>query len=165
MNLVQTYHQGQSVVLKIMVHMCLVHQMVLALIVLIYYSGASQEVIYPTLTASFYSPQGGFWGINLHFDTSKATTGVQWTCSVDYQVTITEDPNPPETYRASFYMTGHCDEFGKIEVDDYDDGEGGTTISQVKVEGWTTVFVRSSRVLSQTASMEEDDINIRQQPN
>jgi len=130
-----------------------------------YYSGASQEIIYPTLTPSFYSPQGGFWGINLNFDTSEATTGVQWSCSVDYQVTITEGSNLPETYRASFYMTGHCDEFGKIEVDDYDDGEGGTTISQVKVEGWTTVFVRSSRVLSQTASMQEDDINITQQPN
>lgn len=129
------------------------------------FSGAPQEIIYPTLTTSFYSPDGGFWGINLHFDTSEATTGVQWVCSVEYQVTITEGSSLPETYRANFYMTGHCDEFGKIEVDDYDDGEGGTTISLVKVEGWTTVFVRSSRVLSETATMGENYVRVTQQPN
>lgn len=116
----------------------------------VYYDGGSQPATYPTVTAGTYKAET-YWGVYLDFDTNLATTGVQWSCGGSYQVTVTEPWSNPETYQGSFQITGHCDEFGEVVIDN----TTGQYISFDKEET-TQVWLRDTRTMSPNAELSED---------
>ena len=113
------------------------------------FSGA-QQTVYPTVTAGTYKAET-YWGVHLDFNTNLATTGVQWSCGGGYQVTVTEPWSSPVTYQGDFQITGHCDEFGEVVIDNVT----GQYIEFDKEET-TLVWLRDTRTMSLNSELSQD---------